>query len=130
MRTYNYKDEFVTYKQSLELKELNFNIPVTRFWENIDIIDEALNYDCFNNWNDEVDCISCPLFQQVIDWADTNYGLLGYITKYNDNTYDWVIINPNITSPIDHGDGPFTTRQEAKHALISILIETIKSLNK
>lgn len=126
------RNNFVTYEQSFELKKLGFNLKTNCSWRynhvrNLYFLESSL---AWINYNDDDLELSAPLFQQVIDWADINYGLLGYITKYNDNTYDWVIINPNITSPIDHGDGPFKTRQEAKHTLISVLIETIKLLNK
>ena len=125
------KNEFVTYEQSLELKKLGFNIPTFCLWivgNDGDVISQL--YTKFENWNDHNFYVSSPLFQQVIDWVDINWDLLGYVIKYNNNTYDYEILNPNITEEIDHGDGPFETRQEAKRALISRLIETIKLLNK
>lgn len=66
------KKQFVTFEIALKLKELGFDEPCFGCWENnIEFhIPFVVGYDLIapDNFNSKDNCVSAPLWQQVIDW--------------------------------------------------------------
>lgn len=119
------KEHFLTYEQSLALKELGFNKPCLASYEtafsknNMDfqigyIIDGSKNY------------VLAPTFSQAFKWLRDNHNLIGLIEGGYDNNKNiftyviWDEFRDNIT------DEYFNTYEEAEHALINKIIELLK----
>ena len=111
-------DLFVTYEQSLALKELGFDVPCFRYTyigdtgNNVDHIEEV-KFKFSANYNADSLCISIPLKSQVFKWFDDNtfmdvngsfklraiikhketgyFGLEIRIWRFDNNVGKWVI---------------------------------------
>ena len=80
------KKEFVTYEIALELKQLGFNEPCL-IWDYKDS-DNVSNSTPIGMTNSRllkekyhVSWCAIPLWQQVIDWLESNYGLVVEVNK-------------------------------------------------
>ena len=117
---------FVTYNQSLALKELGFNEPCLAFWDgkNTDafyfnnIRDASGDYVPFQK-HDRLKWFGAPLKSQVFEWFREKHGL-GHMI--NGMGYETFIVN---IGGIQHvfNSFNFKTYQEAESACIDKLIE-------
>lgn len=77
--------QFVTYEIALALKELGFNEPCFGCWESNTeyYIPFIVGYDLKTpeNFNAKDNCISAPLWQQVIEWLEEEHGIFIFIDK-------------------------------------------------
>jgi len=110
LETYNMNNEFIPYKQALDLKELGF--------------DEY----CFFDYNNEgeitnVGIIPAPLHQQAFRWFRKKYGLCIVIKPIDDKKLE---LGYNLTK---NGliMSPHLTYEEAELACLKKLIEIIKN---
>lgn len=110
------QDEFVTYQQALEVRELGFD-----FYE--------MNYYPFKtSWDVDfgsTDFINMPLKQQIFDWF-RNLGYHSFIEMYDNDTFDYVISSKKFVEEFDYNDGPFYTYEEAEIACVNSLILLLK----
>lgn len=68
------------------------------------------------------------LHQNVIRWFSEEKDLHGYIEKFYNNKYDYVVISNVFDSEINFEDGPFETYLQAEKALIIKLINIYKNI--
>jgi hypothetical protein len=135
--------EFVTYEQSLALKELGFDEPCFGFYElgNIDIYYDTIlqrqNHKFRNNtqlnfYGDLTEKISAPIFSQAFRWFREKHDLPSEVRFVaNLEVYDYRITKIGIeyTNSFYEGVKPvsaFNTYEEAESACIDKLIEIIK----
>lgn len=81
------KDNFVNFKQAVELKQLGFNDPCFTYYKNGELSDnlELVTNSEMHNVNNEVnEYIAAPLFQQVFEWAQKEHDI--YIEINNIHT--------------------------------------------
>ena len=104
------KKQFVTYEIALKLKELGFDKKcLAWFAENKEI---QIAPDVYKKWTSKpltnlniikvfnIDCITAPLYQQVIDWCDSKGLLVGTIVV--DNLYKSTINKINYETKLFH----------------------------
>ena len=113
--------EFVTYEQSLALKDLGFDEPCFSFYIDVDKFlytnQKWLNY----NLNDKR--ISSPLYQQAFRWFREKHGLCNFINFSGDGFCSgWEDLGNN-----EHGFENFKTYEEAEQACLDKLIEICKT---
>jgi len=116
------KNEFVTYKQSVALKELGFNEDCFAVYSEHD---ETRVY----NQSDirEGLAIPAPLYQQAFRWFREKYKLHSYIHS----DYSWNIsggiwdLNGRIGSRYDWDSDTYPTYEEAEQACLNNLIEIV-----
>ena len=116
------KNEFVTYKQSVALKELGFNEDCFAVYSEHD---ETRVY----NQSDirEGLTIPAPLYQQAFRWFREKYKLHSYIHS----DYSWNIsggiwdLNGHIGSRYDWDSDTYPTYEEAEQACLNNLIEIV-----
>lgn len=135
------KKHFVTYNQSLALKELGFDMPCFRY---IYIGDTGNNVDRYEevepskaiNYNHNSLCISQPLKSQVFEWFIEKYNLRGFIGfRPNVKKFDYHIYDISLsgmeyvkqrTMKEFNKDPKVGTYEEAESACIDKLIEIVK----
>ena len=116
------KNEFVTYKQSVALKELGFDEDCFAVYSEHD---ETRVY----NQSDirEGLTIPAPLYQQAFRWFREKYKLHSYIHS----DYSWNIsggiwdLNGHIGSRYDWDSDTYPTYEEAEQACLNNLIEIV-----
>lgn len=125
------KKEFVTYEQSLALKELGFDEPCLRTYtwngfdfdvltcisDNVTTMEERLNSN-----NDKYTC-SAPLYQQAFRFFREKYGYYYPIHRITNNTNQ-------VLYSIGPYAGDYFTYEEAENACIDKLIEIAKQQTK
>jgi len=117
--------QFVPYEQALKLKELGFDDECFGFYTelgNIVIKENVKKQDCTTN-----KCIA-PIWQQVFDWFDKEFSLLGeiykdYKTLNSDFDYGFSI---GISISKGYDIGSIKTYEEARLECIKSLIEIVK----
>jgi hypothetical protein len=114
--------EFVPYEPSLALKELGFDEPCFRWYD--ERWGDDLQQDKFNTNKDlfmtDLDC-SAPLYQQAFRWFREKYGYLSNIHDFNGNFKATLSGNCNWL-------GSWTkTYEEAELACLIKLIEIVKN---
>ena len=117
--------EFVTYEQSLALKELGFDEPCIMYY----------NTDKDNNYSINDECnISAPLYQQAFRWFREKYKIISVIDFYN-NGEEWEDTEYKVTiSEFEHfathdtfvKEG-YVTYEEAELECLKKLIEIVKN---
>ena len=132
---------FVTYNQSLALKELGFDMPCFKY---VYIGDTGNNINRYEevepsrakNYNKYFLCISQPLKSQVFEWFRERYNILNEITFFRDNKrikkaywftifkWDDNMVNREIIR--DENDLYYYTYEETESACIDKLIELVK----
>jgi hypothetical protein len=124
------KKEFVTYEQSIDLRDLGFDEPCLGYWKSKNwLIQEKTRTDGYTHADQEC---SAPLYQQAFRWFREKYKLYSHVREsYSfDNTLEFVTqING---SYVNHGifDKPvnrFETHEEAEQACLDKLIEIVKN---
>ena len=128
MEDYNIEDDFVTYEQALELKNMGFNYPSIRFKNNIsDIYEEKSPFD----WNRTEHFVSMPFFYQAFRWFRKEYNLDAeiYVKHERGNKiYTHLILsmkNGKI-KPVYEGSGKFKSYEECESACLGNLIKIVK----
>ena len=116
--------EFVTYTQSLALKELGFDEPCFGYYDNGVFI---FWYDSKQETELLLNC-SAPLKQQVFRWFREKHDLFSEIQPYLIIGTQWryTITNRNNSSGLPHKE-QFKTYKEAESACIDKLIELVKN---
>jgi hypothetical protein len=127
--------EFITYEQALALKELGFDEPCFRWYD--ERWGDDLQQDKFNTNKDlfmtDLDC-SAPLYQQVFRWFREKYELEGVIEQAND--YTWYKFSVYQKSNFYTSEGwkvlkskglKYNTYEEAEQAALDKLIEICKN---
>ncbi len=127
--------EFVPYVLSVELKELGFNEPCFKVYDNMGFLQEE---SVMNTCEIECDCILerylAPLYQQAFRWFREKYQIDSWITKEHkyQNPFCWYI-QDNITEYNSdfrtNGltfETFFQTHKEAELACLNKLIEIVK----
>jgi hypothetical protein len=117
--------EFVTYEQSLALKELGFDEDCLAFYNGKFLDSSDYNFD--NGTSKDIGlCVKAPLKQQVFRFFREKYGIQSYLTTFlemcsnNDNTYH-VIVNGSWYPHQDSKD-----YEKAEDRIINKLIELAK----
>jgi len=123
------KDEFVTRKQALALKELGFDEHCLATWEKDIKYPQRWDWDFelrnSTNQEDEVEC-TAPLKQQVFKWFREKYDLHHVIIWDSEtNNFDAGLFG-ELVIPFLEEDTIFTTYEEAENACIDKLIELAK----
>jgi hypothetical protein len=122
--------EFVPYEPSLALKELGFDEPCFRWYD--ERWGDDLQQDKFNTNKDlfitDLDC-SAPLYQQAFRWFREKYGLYHSIgldnSLENNINCDYQIINHS--QSISELETSFKSYEEAELACLIKLIEIVKN---
>ena len=123
------KTEFVSYNQSVQLRELGFDeICFTHYWG-----EQFLN-EAIGGWmkNSNTQYIMAPLKQQVFRWFRDNHNLFGCIDLQCSNPAHWYIRVDNIIENdfVYHSEDyriKYKTYEEAESACIDKLIELVKN---
>lgn len=136
----NYMEkQFVTYEIALKLKELGFDEECFGCWEtNTEFYMPFMvgqDLDKTDNFNSKNNCISAPLWQQVIDWLREEYQIEIRIYKwfqpednttwYNCKVIEWGTINENWDVLTELGN--YATYSEAEKQAILKAIELIEN---
>ena len=122
--------EFVTYEQSLALKELGFNEDCLVYFNSQGSLStHSDEYEVYLINNDKWISSACsaPIKQQVFRWFRNEYKIQSLIQEYLLNTYMYTIddgINNDISIV------GFESYEEAELACIDKLIEIIKKSTK
>ena len=135
--------EFVTYVQSLALKELGFDEPCFAYYGLNNVEDKiffdidpddgeltSLNQNQFYHNNlSEVGRISAPLKQQVFRWFREKHGMQGcieFVEPEYGGDYGYKLYYKPGHLYIDHWNKGFKSYEEAESSCIDKLIELIK----
>jgi len=126
--------EFVTYEQSVALKELGFDEPCFFAFDNCSTpmrcSDLRTNEQKFYgvNYNSST-YTSQPTYSQAFRFFREKYGILSYIEASPNNTFDYVTVSDDFEEK-DYEDGPFKTYEEAEQSCLNKLIEMVKNKNE
>lgn len=133
--------EYVNYKLASELKELGFNYPCFRAYDNC----EMLYYSSSGNGNilnsNLSSAVAAPLYQQVFRWFRKVHGMYVHSVPefyHNGINFNWQILwylPRNKWSKHDCNDGTglygdngeYPTQEAADTAIIEKMIEIIKN---
>ena len=123
------KTEFVSYNQSVQLRELGFDeICFTHYWG-----EQFLNEN-IGGWmkNSNTQYIMAPLKQQVFRWFRDNHNLFGCIDLQCSNPVHWYIRVDDIIENdfVYHSEDfniKYKTYEEAESDCIDKLIELVKN---
>ena len=130
--------EFIPYEQALALKELGFDEPCFRWYD--ERWGDDLQQDKFNTNKDlfmtDLDC-SAPLYQQAFRWFREKYnlhaepytadmGAIEYCFQIRD-LYSEKYIYDNFRDDGNSYMGTFNTPEEAELACLKKLIEIVKN---
>jgi len=127
--------EFLSYDQSVKLKELGFDEPCLKYWNGIG---EHFDQKDWVNWNQAKKFVSIPLYQQVFRWFQDRYNLEGTVQQADDfNWYKWNIARmPSTPYPYTRVNNKqyiafnalIPTRTEAEIDCIDNLIKIVKKI--
>jgi hypothetical protein len=122
----NMNKEFIPYDQALALKELGFDEPCFRWYD--ERWGDDLQQDKFNTNKDlfmtDLDC-SAPLYQQVFRWFRENHGLWQIVMQNTDKDWTYDIL-PIIGITDYRLFDVFDTYEEAELHCLKKLIEIVK----
>ena len=128
--------EFVTYNQSLALKELGFDEPCLAKHDLKHILLRV--EECKSQENaQELDYILAPLYQQAFRWFREKHNLCGEVYTVNMGAIDYTFqIRDLYSEDIKHDNfeaytggyvGTFLTYEESESACLDKLIEILKT---
>lgn len=129
------EENFLPYKESLELKKLGFDFPCFAYYVGKD---EELYYiykDLIHNTNFSLNsrvAFRCPLYQQVFDWVREKHNINAWVSCFQeedddlkiDGTYSYFIYKDKqyMADQVD-----FETNKEAQMECIKTLIKLLKN---
>ena len=116
------ENQFVSYEQALELKELGFNEPCFGWW----FVDEKMLFIEKSKKSTSDNILQAPLKQQVFKWFREKYNIIGLIEGGFDmtNIFTYCIWEGFKDKIYDDYYG---TYEEAEDVLINILIDKVKN---
>lgn len=144
MENYFENSDYLNYKLSCELKELGFNYPCYRAYDDC----EMLYYSSTSNGNilnsNLSSAVAAPLYQQCFKFMRNKYGFYVhsspelYFTGINFNWQilwylpknEWTDRNCNDGTYFYGDNGEYPTQEAADIAMIEKMIELVKSNNK
>lgn len=119
-------NEFISYYQALELKELGFDKPCLAFYslnkELHPVMQEPAKGPYFNNGN-FVETLRAPLYQQTFRWFREEHRLSSWIYNSDTTKYFYTILQ---NGRIVKATGSLITYEEAELACLKKLIEIVK----
>jgi hypothetical protein len=119
--------EFIPYEQALYLKELGFDEPCFKYWNDYGktSINRFQLLDKIDEWSQ--DYVEAPLYQQAFRWFREKYQLHGKVGIYHfiENTYCYNIVSKNAPHYI-HKESQFETYEEAELECLIKLIDIVK----
>ena len=133
------KQEFITYQQALELKELGFDEPCfgwfrstlipsnfTEFFLETEFgMNESPSDWVNSNFLDEA--CSAPLYQQAFRWFREKYDFKSWVEEHTSDTFIYEI-RPHILTHYKEGEVyVYTIYEEAELACLIKLIEIVKT---
>jgi hypothetical protein len=119
-------NEFLSYEQSLSLKELGFDEPCFGWYSNMDGNTFRQGY-CETYLGIE-NCAKAPLYQQAFRWFHKNHNLYSWVEKISIWNEYFYVINPHNLDDYKQGEKySFKTPEETESALIDKLIEIVKN---
>jgi len=122
--------EFIPYEQALALKELGFDEPCFRWYD--ERWGDDLQQDKFNTNKDlfmtDLDC-SAPLYQQAFRWFRKKYQLDSSIALVANGYGFYIHKNRNYTNK-GESYGMYITYEEAELECLVKLIEIVKNQTK
>lgn len=121
--------EFIPYEQALELKELGFKYGCQRFYNKNKKIKWSFANGLGQEYFNQSDAVSAPLYQQAFRWFREKYDLFSYIDilerQNGEVIYDYVIVNNDLEESED--DRKWNTYEEAELECLKQLIEITKN---
>jgi hypothetical protein len=115
-------NEFIPFEQALALKELGFNEPCFKVYDDMGFLQEE---SVMNTCEIECDCVLekhlAPLYQQAFRWFREKYRISLIITCYSELGNAWKYHIPN-----EDGEQGFNTYEQAELACLIKLIELVK----
>ena len=118
---------FVTYNQSLALKELGFDKPCLAVYA--EGSKQLIINNTIRNWNDQLkngNTTSAPLKSQVFEWGRKNQSIHGIVSYYGKGQWNIEILDYKGNELIQIEDNTFWSYEEAESACIDKLIEIVK----
>ena len=119
------KEHFLTYEQSLAVKELGFNEPCFGYWKMRDwLVEEKTRTDGYTHADQEC---SAPLKSQFFKWVrDKGYkfNILNDVCELNGLYYFDAWLSGQVLCETDY---IFETYEQAEDACINKIIELIKN---
>ncbi len=115
--------EFVSYEQSLTLKELGFDEPCIKYYWTDGMF--VKGYEEPFNYNKRDNVISAPLYQQAFRWFREKHGLYSIIHCPTKKTAVFTITGFDVL--IVYSMQKLKTYEEAESACLDKLIETCKN---
>jgi hypothetical protein len=123
--------EFVSYEQSLALKELGFDEPCFGYYYpyyyNDRIYFEGSRLKVSNDCNN-LALVKAPLYQQAFRWFREKYNLLGYVSQatISKGKVFMFTCNEGNDTLVEDIDSDFKTYEEAELVCLKNLIEIVK----
>ena len=123
-------NEFLSYEQSLSLKELGFDEPCFMYFS--DKSKELLSLSerdvSFFQGTSNSTFTKSPLYQQAFRWFHKNHNLYSWVEKLDISNEYFYVINPHNLDDYKQGEKySFKTPEETESALIDKLIEIVKN---
>jgi hypothetical protein len=131
--------EFITYEQSLELKELGFDEPCLSYYDKEEkLCRSLLEYPIINSKNgfhQSHNIITAPLYQQAFRWFREKYNIDSWIQPFTfeksngdlylpDESYSYFIFKDGV---LVDDEVDFLEPEEAELACLKKLIEIVKN---
>jgi len=117
------KNEFLSYEQSIALKELGFDEPTLGYYSNNELKETlCVDIEFIKTVNFDSEVIAAPLIQQAFRFFREKYGLLSYLSPGGDDKW---------FCNIEEGDDLvflllYNTYEEAEQACLNKLIELVE----
>lgn len=125
------KEELVTHKQAVKLKELGFKARTLYYYEDSKLRpynqDNGLGWDFNTSF---ITCQSAPFRQQVFKWFREEYSMYGGVTALEDESAFYYLISTHVKVPFANRICSLSNWEEfeqAEDACIDKIIELIES---
>jgi hypothetical protein len=126
--------EFVPYELALRMKQLGFDEPCFKVYDNMEFLQEE---SVMNTCEIKYDCVlercSAPLYQQALRWFREKQEIEGFVHKAIEGTYYFVIKRTgsnesNMYEFIRNAPKNVDTYEEAELACLENLIDIVEKL--